>query len=71
VVTQHLVGGRCVGIIFGGLRNRVGAAIASGTSAQAAAGRFGVSVSTAVRWGQRLWAEGLVTETGERKRRIG
>ena len=33
-------------------------AVASGASARAAAGRFGVSVSTALRWAQRLRAEG-------------
>jgi transposase len=42
----------------GDLRDRVAAAVASGTSARAAAGRFGVSVSTAIRWAQRLRAEG-------------
>ena len=42
----------------GDLRDRVAAAIASGTSARAAAGRFGVSVSTAIRWAQRLRTEG-------------
>jgi transposase len=42
----------------GDLRDRVAAAVGSGTSARAAAGRFGVSVSTAIRWAQRLRAEG-------------
>jgi transposase len=42
----------------GDLRDRVAAAVASGASARAAAGRFGVSVSTAIRWAQRLRAEG-------------
>ena len=42
----------------GGLRARVAAAVAGGASARAAAGRFGVSVSTAVRWAQRFRTEG-------------
>jgi transposase len=42
----------------GDLRDRFAAAITLGTSARAAAGRFGVSVSTAIRWAQRLRAEG-------------
>jgi transposase len=42
----------------GDLRDRVAAAVASGASARSAAGRFGVSVSTAIRWAQRLRAEG-------------
>jgi transposase len=42
----------------GDLRDRVAGAVASGASARAAAGRFGVSVSTAIRWAQRLRAEG-------------
>jgi len=36
----------------------VAAAVGSGMSARSAAGRFGVSVSTAIRWAQRLRAEG-------------
>ena len=43
---------------LGDLRGRVAGAVASGASARAAAGRFGVSVSTAIRWAQRLRAEG-------------
>ena len=42
----------------GDLRDRVAAAVASGASARAAAGRFGVSVSTAIGWAQRWRAEG-------------
>jgi transposase len=42
----------------GDLRDRVAAAVAAGTSARAAAGRFGVSLSTAIRWAQRLRAAG-------------
>jgi transposase len=42
----------------GDLRQRVAAAVAQEASARSAAGRFGVSVSTAIRWAQRLRAEG-------------
>jgi len=42
----------------GDLRARVAAAVAGGSSARSAAGRFGVSVSTAIRWAQRFRAEG-------------
>lgn len=42
----------------GDLRDRVVGVIAEGSSARAAAARFGVSVSTAIRWGQRYRAEG-------------
>ena len=42
----------------GDLRDRVAAAVAAGASARSAAGRFGVSVSTAIRWAQRWRAEG-------------
>jgi transposase len=40
------------------LRDRVTAAVAAGRSARAAAERFGVSESTALRWVQRWRAEG-------------
>jgi transposase len=40
------------------LRDRVGAAVAGGQSARAAAEHFAVSVSTAIRWAQRLRDEG-------------
>jgi transposase len=40
------------------LRDRVTAAVAAGSSARAAAERFGVSESTAIRWAQRWRAEG-------------
>jgi transposase len=42
----------------GDLRDRVAAAVAAGASVRAMAGRFGVSISTAIRWAQRLRAEG-------------
>jgi len=42
----------------GDLRERVAAAVAAGASARSAAARFGVSVSTAIRWAQRVRAEG-------------
>lgn len=42
----------------GDLRERVAAAVGAGASARSAAGRFGVSVSTAIRWAQRLRTEG-------------
>jgi transposase-like protein len=42
----------------GDLRDRVAAAVASGASARSTAGRFGVGVSTAMRWAQRLRSEG-------------
>ncbi len=40
------------------LRDRVVAAVSGGSSARAAAARFGISESTAIRWAQRLRAEG-------------
>ena len=40
------------------LRDRVASAISGGSSARAAAKRFSISESTAVRWAQRLGAEG-------------
>src|SRR6187431_938607 len=40
------------------LRDRLTAAVAAGSSARAAAERFGVSASTAIRWAQRWRAEG-------------
>jgi transposase len=42
------------------LRDRVAAVIAAGASARATAGRFGISIGTAVRWAQRQRAEGHV-----------
>jgi len=42
------------------LRERVGAAIAGGASARAAALRFGISESTASRWAERLRREGQI-----------
>ena len=40
------------------LRDRVASAISGGSSARAAAKRFSISESTAIRWAQRLSAEG-------------
>jgi transposase len=40
------------------LRDRVAAVLAAEASARGAASRFGISVSTAIRWAQRLRAEG-------------
>ena len=57
----------------GDLRERVAEAVGSGASARAAAGRFGVSISTAIRWAQRLRAEGHVKARrmgGDRRSRL-
>ena len=43
------------------LRERVVAAVEAGESCRAVAGRFGVSVSTVVKWSQRWRATGSVT----------
>jgi transposase len=40
------------------LRQRVAEAVGSGAWARSAAGRFGVSISTAIGWAQRLRTEG-------------
>jgi transposase len=40
------------------LRDRVASAVSSGSSAREAAKRFGIGIGTAVRWAQRLRAEG-------------
>jgi transposase len=40
------------------LRDRVASAVSNGSSARGAAKRFGISIGTAVRWAQRLRAEG-------------
>ena len=40
------------------LRDRVASAVSSGSSARGAAKRFGIGLGTAVRWAQRLRAEG-------------
>jgi transposase len=40
------------------LRDRVAWAVSSGSSARGAAKRFGIGIGTAVRWAQRLRAEG-------------
>ena len=50
--------GRMPGPLSQDLRDRVTAAVAAGSSARAAAERFGVSESTAIRWAQRWRAEG-------------
>jgi transposase len=42
------------------LRNRVASAILGGSSARRAADRFGIGISTAIRWAQRLQGEGHV-----------
>ena len=44
----------------GDVRERVAAAVGAGASARSAAGRFGISVSTAIGWAQRLRTEGHV-----------
>ena len=58
-----------VGLIFGGfmpapysqdLRIRVASALSGGSSTRNAADRFGIGISTAVRWAQRLQTEGHV-----------
>jgi transposase len=40
------------------LRDRVACAVSGGSSARGAAKRFGIGIGTAVRWAQRLRAEG-------------
>ena len=42
------------------LRTRVASASSGGSSARKAADRFGIGISTAIRWAQRLHAEGHV-----------
>jgi len=42
------------------LRSRVASAISGGPSPRKAADRFGIGISTAIRWAQRLQAEGHV-----------
>ena len=57
----------------GDLRARVAAAVAGGASARSAAGRFGVSVSTAIRWAQRVRVEGHAAARamgGDRRSRL-
>ena len=58
MATQHIVGGDMPAPYSQDLRGRVAAAVAEGASARSAAGRFGVSISTAIRWAQRWRAEG-------------
>jgi transposase len=50
--------GKMPGPLSQDLRDRLTAAVAAGSSARAAAERFGVSESTAIRWTQRWRAEG-------------
>jgi hypothetical protein len=50
--------GKMPGPLSQDLRDRLTAAVAAGSSARAAAERFGVSESTAIRWAQRWRAEG-------------
>lgn len=55
------------------LRARVAATMAAGASARSAAGRFGVSASTAVRWAHRLRVEGHASARamgGDRRSRL-
>jgi transposase len=55
------------------LRDRVASVIAGGSSARAAAKRFNISESTAVRWAQRLSADGHVEARamgGDRRSRL-
>lgn len=55
------------------LRDRVVAAVISGSSASAAARHFGVGTSTAIRWGQRWRAEGHANARpmgGDRRSRL-
>jgi transposase len=55
------------------LRNRVASAILGGSSARRAADRFGIGISTAIRWAQRLQAEGHVEARamgGDRRSRL-
>jgi transposase len=55
------------------LRDRVASAVSSGSSARGAAKRFGISIGTAVRWAQRLRAEGHVEARamgGDRRSRL-
>ena len=57
----------------GDLRARVATAVAGGASARPAAGRFEVSVSTAIRWAQRLRVEGNAAPRamdGDRRSRL-
>ena len=42
------------------LRTRVASAISGGSSPRKAADRFGIGISTAIRWAQRLQTEGHV-----------
>lgn len=54
------------------LRERVVAAIRSGTSCRSAAARFGIAASTAVKWSQRHRATGSVApgKMGGHRRRV-
>ena len=55
------------------LRDRVLAAVISGSSASAAARHFGIGISTAIRWGQRWRAEGHASARamgGDRRSRL-
>jgi transposase len=44
------------------LRIRVASALSGGSSTRNAADRFGIGISTAIRWAQRLQTEGHVGE---------
>lgn len=54
------------------LRERVVAAVSAGESCRSAAARFGVSVSSVVKWSQRYRATGSVTpgKMGGHRRRV-
>jgi transposase len=55
------------------LRDRVAAAVLGGSSARAAAARFGISESTAIRWAQRVRTQGHATAQptgGDRRSRL-
>ena len=58
VVTQHIVGGRCAGTIFGGFTRSGGRGGSIGNLCAGGGGSVWVSVSTTIRWAQRLRAEG-------------
>jgi len=69
-----LLGGDVPAPYSGDLRDRVAAALAAGASERAAASRFGISVSTAIRWAQRWRTEGHAQARamgGDHRSRLG
>src|SRR4051812_45177605 len=67
------LGGRMPGPYSQDLRDRVASANSGGSSARAAAKRFSISESTAIRWAQRLSAEGHAkarAKGGDRRSRL-